>query len=972
MKFTNQWILKQREDINKQIKLKLEEFNLTIEVFEDWFSNFENEEQYNLALKIFFLIDFKSDENIQVLIKQHKNLLDKQLHKRNKNKIVLIIDNDNIDSSNKFSYDLSKSWDTLTSYKKSEITKEVINNKDNFYVFFNDTHGTGNQFIRDFENIVNKLDQENCAIISITMTQIAYDNFQNTFPSIALIQPSYQSSKNIYTYQDEQKLTSSDIELLEKLGTEIYKEEYALGYKNSALLIAYSHQCPNNTLPIIWANGINNELNNNKAYPWKPLFEYKKVKKPKIKTDILHDNYLTSIPPKNLDFVGRLDELKKINDNLKDNKLINIVNGIGGVGKSELAYEYFLQHKDEYTKVAFIALSKDNISLEDAFIIKFKEKFQLDSFDDIIKRLQEFKGKNLLLVDNLEKREDFEKLKLLNSNFDLLITTRLNDLDSKNQLDLTTLNDEDAKELFLSIYNKDEEIKDILDYLDNHPLFINLTTKSLDLKYISLEELREDIKNNTISKIDSKDDQTFQEHLHARFNKQFENVQNKELKSLLQILAIFPSVEIDFEVYKKLLDINQVQLQKLVHRGWLSEKDDKYKLHQIIKTYILNEHNKKYDELIYIFDNLSSYIDPYDSTIIASQLNHYIPIIDSFLILFKNKKDNHIAKLFDSLTYLYYSMAKYNDAMNMQNKSLKIREDIFPKENEFILKSYNLKAIIYTNQNKQKEAENLFKIALKISEEVLGLNHRDSAATYNNLGLLYKNQNKQKKAEDLFKTALKISEKVLGLNHHDTAVSYNNLGLLYTNQNKQKEAEDLLKDSLRIKEEVLGLNHPSTAISYNNLALLYVDQKNKKEAENLFKKSLKICEKELGLNHPSTATSYSNIASLYKSQNNQKEVENLYIKALKIREEVLGLNHPDTALSYYNLGLLYLDNKYCDKSKEYLLKAKNIYTQDIYHEKELFNIENLLKKIKFNLKKEQQKKKGKYCKEYKELKETND
>ena len=53
----------------------------------------------------------------------------------------------------------------------------------------------------------------------------------------------------------------------------------ALGYSNSGLLLAYSHQCPNNTLPIIWANGVNNEVDGKKGCPWNPLFEYKKTKK---------------------------------------------------------------------------------------------------------------------------------------------------------------------------------------------------------------------------------------------------------------------------------------------------------------------------------------------------------------------------------------------------------------------------------------------------------------------------------------------------------------------------------------------------------------------------------------------------------------------------------------------------------------------------------------------------------------------
>jgi hypothetical protein len=46
-----------------------------------------------------------------------------------------------------------------------------------------------------------------------------------------------------------------------------------MGYGGAALLTAYYFQCPNNTLPIIWADGENNRTNDH-AYKWSPLFPY--------------------------------------------------------------------------------------------------------------------------------------------------------------------------------------------------------------------------------------------------------------------------------------------------------------------------------------------------------------------------------------------------------------------------------------------------------------------------------------------------------------------------------------------------------------------------------------------------------------------------------------------------------------------------------------------------------------------------
>ena len=480
------------------------------------------------------------------------------------------------------------------------------------------------------------------------------------------------------------------------------------------------------------------------------------------------------------------------------------------------------------------------MSLEELFLIKFKEKFQVDSFDAIINRLQEYPERNLFLIDNLERREDFEKLKVLNTNFDLLITSRETDIDTNHQLNLETLSRPDARELFLSIYKTDEKIEDILDYLDNHPLFINLSAKSLLRNYISLNELRDDIKNNTIAKIQSKDKQTFAEHLKKIFNKQFQNEENIELKILLQKLAIFPSIEIDFEVYDKLLDAEKSQLQMLVDKGWLTHKENQYKLHQIIKEFILSSHEPKYEDIIGIFDSVAKYIDPYDSTLVANLLNHYIPIIESFVSLYEKQHDRYIAGLFDSLTYLYYSLADYDKALDIQTESKKIKKNMKEPDDAYIARSYHILGVIYRSKGKYDKALEWYEKSLEIQEEVLTINHPNTAATYNNIALVYDSKGKYDEALEWYEKALEITEKVLGTNHPHTATTYNNIASVYDSKGKYDEALEWYEKALEITEKILGTNHPDTATTYSNIALVYKAQKLCIKANDFFNKALNI------------------------------------------------------------------------------------------------------------------------------------
>jgi len=220
------------------IENNIKNFELTPEKVRDWFGNFGTEEEYKLALKIFNLMDYGSNKDIVETIKIYKTQIDQSMQTLNTKNLVLISSDENTDSSTSFIYDLGKNWKVQESstFRKSELSKEIMEDENNYFVFFNDTHGTGNQFVREFKTLIDTIGQTKCAIISITMTDIAINRFKIEFPNIALIQPSFLSTKNIERHQDETTLNSQDIRLLKELGKKVYSKGI-LGYKDTGLLV---------------------------------------------------------------------------------------------------------------------------------------------------------------------------------------------------------------------------------------------------------------------------------------------------------------------------------------------------------------------------------------------------------------------------------------------------------------------------------------------------------------------------------------------------------------------------------------------------------------------------------------------------------------------------------------------------------------------------------------------------------------
>jgi len=442
---------------------------------------------------------------------------------------------------------------------------------------------------------------------------------------------------------------------------------------------------------------------------------------------------LTTLPPKNPDFIGREKELNELKDTLSQKDgVVSVVNGIGGVGKSELAYEYLHRYKDEYKKLAFIEIS-DVMSIEELFKSNFQDGLHLskdDNFSTIMRRLQNFEKRNLLVVDNLSCQEDFEKIRVLNSNFEIVVTTRAK-FDNSEPLNLKVLNDSEAKEMFLSIFNTVAPIDDVLKYLDNHPLFIRLTAYSLKEEFLTLDNLKDEIKNNTLPEIDSTDDKTFKEHLQKRFDAHFTSTKDEQ-KELLQKLAILPAVDINFEHLEIILKETRLKakLQKLVNKGWLSKKENSYKLHQIIKMFILEEYSLEYAQTSYILKNIGEFLDPEnENNIVANNYQDFIPIIEELLKRYEDNKDEPIASVLDALTFLYYSLGDYSQSLKIQQKSYEIRKMLYSQESKEIAINLNLLGVIYESKGEYDKAEPLYKKALSIREKVLKEEHLDSIIT---------------------------------------------------------------------------------------------------------------------------------------------------------------------------------------------------------------------------------------------------
>ena len=101
------------------------------------------------------------------------------------------------------------------------------------------------------------------------------------------------------------------------------------------------------------------------------------------------------------------------------------------------------------------------------------------------------------------------------------------------------------------------------------------------------------------------------------------------------------------------------------------------------------------------------------------------------------------------------------------------------------------------------------------------LTDEDLIVPYLQIGQFYEGQAAYDKAEPWLTQSCTVAEAKLGLEHPATATSLNDLAALYRATGRYSEAEPLYLQSLSIREQQLGAEHLDTARSLNNLAGLY-------------------------------------------------------------------------------------------------------------------------------------------------------
>ena len=251
---------------------------------------------------------------------------------------------------------------------------------------------------------------------------------------------------------------------------------------------------------------------------------------------------------------------------------------------------------------------------------------------------------------------------------------------------------------------------------------------------------------------------------------------------------------------------------------------------------------------------------------------------------------------------LQKSLANYNKAIELELKSLTIRNNICGNESFESSISLNNLSTYYSDLGKYKKAIELATAAISIQERTIARTSPDYTASLNNLAGYYFLKGNYAEAIRLATEILNLDEIIFGNEHPNYAITLSNLATYKSAIGEYSEALELEKNASIIYEKTLGKDHLTYARSLSSIANYNSILGNYKEAISLNTEALKIYEKTLGKEHPTYALSINSLAELQVHIGNYPMATKLFTQALETAKKSLGPNHSAYATILHNMA----------------------------------------------------------------------
>ncbi len=601
--------------------------------------------------------------------------------------------------------------------------------------------------------------------------------------------------------------------------------------------------------------------------------------------NISKKNFNVPFESKQDDVVGIEGKLEDIHEKLSNSKKLSIgqvakFEGMGGLGKTQLAVEYAHKYKDSYPS-GVLWLTMDQ-NLDEQLLTFGKENNLVNQNLDIKEQLDGIKYQlksfeNMLLIyDNTNKQEDIEQDFLPKSTTNKILITTRNPIHGYTLIELETLNFENSKKLLeiesgRTIFDSEHIfIKKLCVELDGLPLALEMAGAYVKHFNLSWEKYFNLYTKQSIELLNkSKLPESFTKHENNIANTLIISQQiideTEKLKEILNLLSYGANEPIDDEFITKLLSCDDTDIIEAISIGkklkYIKKSSQGYTIHRLLKEVWKTQEELEQTFINSVAKNLADYIyeikDEFlnlskleKSNLFSEQWINYLPNNDTKAILIAYR------------AYLDYYKGYYESGLNIVNLANEMITNRDSKEYAEILTYQG--SLNYVQKN-YKAAKKFYEQSYQIYKKIFAnQNHLDIMFCLNNLGAAWGTENINK-AFDFYTQSFEMSKKLfLNQDNSHSARALNNLGALWRENKDLDKALDFYSQSLEIREKIYqNKEHPDIALSLYNLGIVWWDKKDFNKSLNFRNQSFEMYKNLFpNQNHPDIISSMINLAFL--------------------------------------------------------------------------------------------------------------
>ena len=647
----------------------------------------------------------------------------------------------------------------------------------------------------------------------------------------------------------------------------------------------------------------------------------------KIPSSIPHE--LNIIPSYGGEFVGREEDLKRVEGLLQKSSKIVLMNGLGGIGKTTLAKVFIHQKKSNYNHILWLDSAKRDSgrqedSLQTSFVdmvanqtllfanlrvfVNPEDRDNFQQFLLIMNALRNLPGKNLMVIDNADQelaRKEIREALPIPPNWHVLVTSRQR-LTGFSIVLLDKLHPSKAKELFLFYYPypaNSGAIEELLEAIDYHTLTIELFSKTLKEHYgaISVKQLLEKVRAKKLNdpgiqrKIETEHSEEATEvFLHLSLVFDLSPLSEPEVRLLKQLTLLPPQFyDVNLEV-AQWLQINKPgekrifneSVSSLVRKGWLTQDGNKVVIHRVIQELVSYQGKLDWNDVAPLIGSIAELL----ASTLGNAPAQAQPVVSlaSWLLETVERDMGKRAELIQlrfHLHLLYRITGMYTKALEHIEVLITRYRIYIPDEGYYEWQIH--KGILLKELGRYPEATTILELLLKEvqnNENLLG-------SIENGLGVLYKNMQQLDKSIDYLGSALKRAKRTLGNTDPHISTILSNLATAYTDKKDYFKAKLLLEEAMQIDRGNNFVDQPEVLNRHNNYATLLSRVGFTRQAIQAFANILPIYESLYGSEHPLVAKCQANLALEYVKLGEYSKAKPLFIKSLNIGRSQLGDGH---------------------------------------------------------------------------------